>query len=131
MSDCFLAFAQGWTRLCHAGRSRAYEGLMSDEPELGRTGPPIAIAELRDRAFAALSRARFMVQAVSIPGHPGRYTITEGDAPPELGLAREAADRYADAINNEAALARALLLLIAELEHHRPHEPEQEAIEAS
>ncbi len=88
-----------------------------------KEGPHSAIpqaefmATLRERARQAIERARFKVYPVPIAGKPGYFTLaTEAEAVHEAGFDEERARRYASAINNEAELARAMIIVLAEYE---------------
>jgi len=96
---------------CSCGKTRTREKIAVD------------LDALRARAMDALLRARLAVHAVRVPGTQDGYTLSmDLEATPTLVLARDVAERYAEAINGEAALARAVLRVIAEV-HQLRSEP--------
>lgn len=92
--------------------------MVSEVRRVGR----LDTSDMRRRALEALQRARFAVRVVAVPGELGVYTLTEdlrrvsgaGAAP--VGFGSADAERYAAAINNEAALARDLLFVLSEFD---------------
>lgn len=75
----------------------------------------VDVAKLRSAALSAMARARFTVKALPV-GDSGFFTIASEDADvAQAGFDAEQAERYADCINNEAVLARNMLLVLAEL----------------
>jgi hypothetical protein len=81
---------------------------------------PVDVEAIKRLAFAALERARVRVHAVPVAGRPGQLTLSvEREPRAEAGWPEEEARRYADAVNGEADLARAMLQLLAELEQLR------------
>jgi hypothetical protein len=78
------------------------------------SGPSLTL--LRQRALEALQRAGLVVRVVAANDARGLCTISVEDKPAPAGLTPDDAARYAASINNEAELARGLLLALAELE---------------
>ncbi len=73
--------------------------------------------DVRERALQAMRRARIAVHPVPVTGATGFYTLsTEVEPMPDGVLSRADAERYAAAINGEADLARAMLLVLSELD---------------
>ncbi len=91
---------------------------MNDGPRDSSPSPTeLSLAKVRERAHQALERARFKIYPVPIAGKPGYFTLaTEAEAVRETGFDEEHARRYASAINNEAELARAMIMVLAEYE---------------
>jgi hypothetical protein len=85
---------------------------------------PVDVEAVKRVAFSALERARVRVHAVPVSGDPERFTLSVEREPRKGGgMPEEEAQRYADAVNGEADLARALLQLLAELEGLRARVP--------
>jgi hypothetical protein len=73
--------------------------------------------EVRECALEAMKRARVAVHPVPVAGANGCYTLSTESAPlPDGALSRADAERYAAAINGEAQLARAVMVVLNELE---------------
>ncbi len=73
--------------------------------------------DVRERALQAMRRARIAVHPVPVVGASGYYALsTEAEPTPDAVLNRADAERYAAAINGEAELARAMLLVLSELD---------------
>lgn len=103
--------------------SRPVEGGIRVVCRCGKTSvefrQPVDIEALKRLALGALERARLRVHAVPTAHGEGFTLAVEREPQPRAGLEESDARRYADAINGEAELARAMVQLLAELEDLR------------